>query len=193
MKQEKPQIGLVFATALLLGSLECATAQGTLVFNGTFDTDASGWTTTNISGSGGYSSAGGNPGGCFLLEGSSLNPSTISQTINGLTLGATYIVSGDYAKLKEVLQANSFGVAINGDYLFEGSAGIWQPFSFTYTATSSSAVLDLTAHLNGTVVGYVIDNIAMRAVPEPSSLCFVGMGGVAALFCLWRRVSGVRC
>ena len=51
----------------------------------------------------------------------------------------------------------------------------WYSFSFDYTATSSSALLNLS-QING--VYYDIDNITMQVVPEPSanSLILLGIG-----------------
>jgi hypothetical protein len=36
----------------------------------------------------------------------------------------------------------------------------------------------LSAQINGTDDSYFIDNISMEAVPEPNSLCLVGVGGI---------------
>ncbi|MGI8965891.1 MAG: PEP-CTERM sorting domain-containing protein, partial [Limisphaerales bacterium] len=75
----------------------------------------------------------------------------------------------------------SFGVAINGSYLFEVAAspnGSWKSFNFFYTATTSSALLSLSSQINGTGVEYGIDNISVQAVPEPSSLILLCCGGI---------------
>ena len=107
----------------------------------------------------------------------------ISQIINDLVSGSSYLISGNYSL--EAGQAGgtpSFGVAIDGTFLFEVAAspnGGWQSFSFLYVATSSSSELSLVAQINGrTDVAYRIDNISMEAVPEPNSLCLVGVGGI---------------
>ena len=64
----------------------------------------------------------------------------------------------------------------------------WHSFSFDYTATSTSALLSLEAQINGTDDSYEIDNISMEAVPEPNSLCLVGVGGIiSAMFFKNRR------
>lgn len=44
----------VLICLMLLSSAQSATAQVNLVVNGGFDTDASGWTITNVSDGGGY-------------------------------------------------------------------------------------------------------------------------------------------
>ena len=167
----------LFVLALSLCSC-LAIAQGNLVVNGGFDTDASGWTTN---GSSGYcESLKGNPGGCFDLYGS------ISQTVNSLTPSFSYLVSGSYDVAGGTLGSTpSFGVAMNGVFLFEVTPPdyAWHSFSFTYTANNSSVVLSLTAGVYGTSDVFRIDNISMGAVPEPSGLSLFGVG---ILLLLWR-------
>ena len=178
---------IVLAASALSLIPQSATAQGNLVFNGGFDHDASGWTATNIQvGVGyGYDPLKGNPGGCFWLwsgPSSSLTP-VISQPINGLIPGSTYLVSGDYSVAGGSLGATpSFGVAIDGIYLFEvaPTIGTWQSFSYSYTATDSSALLSLAAEMNGTHVAYRVDNIFMEGVPEPNSLWLLGVGAITS-------------
>ena len=75
----------------------------------------------------------------------------------------------------------SFGVAIDGIYLFTTTAPgnySWQNFSFSYTAASSSVVLSLSSQINGTGISYAIDNISSKSVPEPgiASLCIFSIG-----------------
>jgi len=163
---------------------EWANAQGSMVVNGGFDTDASGWTITNVnvSAGGGYLSFFGNPPGSVYLYNPSLpGVPTASQEINSLTPGSLYIVSGDYSGGGKNVTDNSFGVALDGVFFFETPAPPdfnWHSFSFEYTATSASALLSLSAQLNGTDDAYKIDNIAMYATPEPSAwaLIFLGSG-----------------
>ncbi len=179
---------MTFKTSMVLTTLalscfsQSAMAQGNLVVNGGFDTDTSGWTITNTSAGGGYNSAIGNPPGSVrLYNPTSPNVPTASQIINGLTLGDLYIVSGNYLGGGKDVTDNSFGVALDGVFLFETAAPAdfnWHSFSFDYTATSTSALLSLSAQINGTDDSYFIDNISMEAVPEPNSLCLVGVGGI---------------
>jgi hypothetical protein len=183
---------MILAALTLSSFSQSATAQGNLVFNGGFDAGASGWIIVNTPGGFGYSSVGGNPGSCVLLDNTTPSPSTdptASQTINSLTPGANYIVSGDYQKQKDrgatttPATDNSFGVAIDGAFLFEAASPTsndltWHSFDFLYTATSSSALLSLSSQINGTGVSYIIDNISLQAVPEPGSLYLIGLGGI---------------
>jgi hypothetical protein len=185
------KISVVLTALALLCRQQSATAQGSFVVNGGFDTDASSWTLTN----GAYfTGAGGNPGGGIVLNPPSSTAPTISQTINGLTPGTFYTVSGDYMGDlvgKNIITTNSLGVALDGVFLFETVAPTnfnWYSFNFEYLATSTSALLSLSSQLNGTGASYLIDNISMYAVPEPDSLCLIGIGGVVgALFTIRHR------
>lgn len=183
---------IVALTTLLLVSLpDGANAQGNLVFNGGFDSNAAGWTLSDGSF---FISTFGNPSGCVRLDNASPSPSltpSASQTVGGLIPAAIYTVSGDYlVQGKNFPPGNSFGVTVDGIFLFQTAAPTdynWYSFNFLYTATSSSAVLSLSSQLNGTGIPYIIDNIAMR-VPEPSSLWLIGVGGIlSALFFKNRR------
>ncbi len=172
--------------ALSLFWAQLSSGQGNLVFNGGFDTSAAGWAITNVSLGGGYESTKGNPPGDVVLDAtpSSSTDPTISQTINGLTVGAIYVVSGDYRYITDRGGAQtgfSFGVAINSVFLFEATqqtTNPWENFSFLYPANSSSAVLSLAAQRNGTGFTFAIDNIAFQAIPEPSSLALLSCGGL---------------
>lgn len=169
-----------------------------LVSNGTFDADADGWLALNIAGIGGYVDSKGNPGGRFILDSipSAETDPTLSQTISGLTIGATYRISGQYKLERDWSDINSepygFGVSLNGVYLFEGMRpsdwNQWNAFDVTCTASSTSAVLAIAAQRNGTGFSYGIDNISMRLVPEPAtaSLLLIGAG-------LFVSTRGKRC
>jgi hypothetical protein len=177
-----------FTAAVLMLPTLPSKGEGNLVYNGDFEIHSNavslGWTYSQYVGF----SLGGNPGRFALLYNS--NPSdptvpTVSQTISGLSSGQIYKVSGDYRLWKRpggsLPSDPSFGVAIDGTFLFETLEPAntdWLNFSFDYTATSPSVVLSLSSQINGTDVPYAIDNIAMYATPEPStiSLIFLGSG-----------------
>jgi hypothetical protein len=169
-------------------------AQGTLVFNGGFDSNAAGWIATNVNRLGGWYPDKGNPGGYFFLDAvpSSLDP-TIGQTIKGFIPGLTYLVSGDYAFSDDSGDPGvtpSFGVDFNGVFLFQtvkpGSPD-WQTFSFFYTPSFSDEILSISAQLNGTAVSYGIDNIAIQLIPEPSSTALFVLGVAFVLCWRWRK------
>src|SRR6266436_433008 len=153
----------------ILSISQSADAQGNLVVNGGFNTSASGWTVTNVSGFG-YVAAGGNPPGCFYLANdSALAVPTVSQQINSLIPGSLYVVSGDYRSGGKDYASNSFGVALDGISLFLASSPAdyhWHSFSFKYAATSSNALLSVSAQLKGTAYPYYIDNIVMQPMPS---------------------------
>jgi hypothetical protein len=174
---------------------QSAIAQGNLVVDGGFDTSPDGWTFNKWVGL----SLGGNPGNFALLYNSSLSDPTLptaSQTISGLIPSDSYIVSGDYELWKNSGGSSSvpsFGVAIDDIFLFETAAPttplIWQSFNFTYTATSSSAILSISAQLNGIETSYGIDNIAMYAAPEPSPSLLIIFGSGVFIYARRTRVS----
>jgi len=194
----KLRICLVIATATLL-DFQPAPAQGTFVFNGGFDTNADGWVKTDIGIQGGWNGKG-NPGGCFILDtqpSPSANP-TISQTITGLIPGADYLLSGDYVFSVSHGGINtndpSFGVSMGGVMVFQTPIPpdpTWRSFNVSVTATASSEVISLSSQLNNTAVSYIVDNIALRAVPEPSTLVLLGFGGITSVLRLRRKVSAV--
>jgi hypothetical protein len=179
---------IILATLALLCLPYGVAAQGNLVVNGGFDTDASGWVITNVSAMGGYQSSFGNPPGCILLLNmSSADSPMASQAINGLTPGQLYTVSGDYNSGKNVL-GEYFQVAFDGVFVFEAAPPMpynWYSFNFDYTATSTSAVLSLSELDISVGDSYAIDNIAMYAVPEPSTVWLIFLGG--GLFVFMRR------
>src|ERR1043165_492220 len=181
------------AILILLVFVSCrgrARAQGTLVFNGGFATNTDGWILANGAG---FEFTKGNPAGDVALG--SIPPSdttdpTASQTINSLTPGTAYLVSGDLRYLTDRGGGSptdfGFGVMVDGAVLFESAqrtSVVWQHFSALYTATAPSALLSLAAQRNGTGVEYAIDNIAMGEAPEPSSFWLICAAGIsAALF-----------
>lgn len=175
---------------MMLCFSQSISAQSNLVFNGGFDTNAAGWILTNRA----SWPWGGNPGSGFAIGLDNVNPSSstdpmASQTINGLMSGEIYIVSGDYQESKDRGGGSpsdpSFGVAINDVFLFEAVAQspfMWQSFSFSYTAISSSALLSLSSQINGTGISYLIDNISMEAVPEPFSSLLILLGSGVLIY-----------
>jgi hypothetical protein len=169
----KPQIILKTAIVLTALTFSClsqlATAQGNLILNGSFDTNAAGWATTN----GGYGNTFGNPAGSLILF--TGNTSTASQEISSLTPGQQYLISGDYSGKA----TGVFNVALDGIVLFQTNAAPqnykWDSFSSYYTATSTSALLSVQANATGDF--YAIDNVSMQLVPEPSAAALLLFAG----------------
>ncbi|MEI9962525.1 MAG: PEP-CTERM sorting domain-containing protein [Limisphaerales bacterium] len=149
-------------------------AQGNLVLNGEFNIISNGvpdgWI---LNGNSYYDSKYGNPTPCLQLYG----VATANQTMNGLISGITYIVSGDYQAGQ--IAGYNFNIDIDGFIMFEAIASTnldWQSFNFFYTATSSSAVLEISLSETSDNLFHV-DNIAMYAVPEPSAASLIFLGG----------------
>ncbi len=97
-----------FAASLVLLLLwpQLSSGQGNLVFNSGFDADVSSWSLMN---GGRYYDKGGYPGGFLLLGGDSSDIPTASQTITGLVMGTTYVISGNYYEHDFSTTGQSFG------------------------------------------------------------------------------------
>jgi len=148
------------------------------VVNGGFDANATGWTTANIDGNGGYRGTGGNPGGHFILNDNGrvgIDP-TISQTLTGLTVGSTYVVRGSYTNIYNygTVGTTAFAVDIDGTQVktFVNPGVVWTPFSLRFTATAASQVLAFRGEINTTDIDISIDNISVRELlPSVSFTC----------------------
>lgn len=177
---------LVTASALVA---IVATGSAEFIVNGDFSLSVpsngtgNGWTSFNIDGAGGWRSSGGLPDGTFFLNdsGGSTNPS-IQQTITGLTIGQTYVISGDES-VANISNGNNldFGVEIDG-HLWEYNipVGSWLHFSETFVASSTTVTLLLTGERHGDSDPR-IDNISLMPVPEPMTLLALGAGLPALL------------
>ena len=155
--------------------LFCGTSQAQLVTNGTFDTDANGWSWENIDGAGGWRSTGGNPDGNFILNsnGSTTDP-TISQLVTGLTPSAQYTLSGDFASVYPSFgnpSATSFGIFADGtliaSYSRPGGEGVYGSFSVDISANDSDILLAFKGEMDGDDSSYRIDNISLTLTNAP--------------------------
>ena len=144
-------------------------------------------------------------GGKFVVADGDWGLVPITQTINGLTPGAKYNLTFDYAAALmrfpccspeygnnvNVTPSGSWKVSL-GNQQFEptslsgvvarGFSG-WSQASFTYTATASSEVLSFLA--DGTPLGVpsavLLDGVSLAPVPEPEewAMMLVGAGLVS--------------
>ena len=162
-----------------------------LIANPGFDTavpandTGGGWTSVNIDFAGGWESTGGNPGAFFAIndDGDANTDPRIEQTVRGLSIGETYVVTGDFKVniLEQGSPADSFEVRLDASPIatFDapGPLGQWFPFSASFQASSTQHTLAFAAETNGSDYDYGLDNVAI--VPAPATLALLGFGGLA--------------
>jgi len=149
--------------------LFCSTSQAQLVTNGTFDSNADGWSWDNIDGAGGWRSTGGNPGGNFILNSNGgVTDPTISQLVTGLTPSSLYTLTGDFASVYSIYgsaSALSFGIYADGvliaSYMRPGAENVYGSFSVDILANDSDILLAFKGEMNGDDSSYRIDNISL--------------------------------
>lgn len=188
------------------------TAQCTTIVNGGFDNNSAGWVVFPVDGiNNAWRATGGNPGGNQRLNSSGLPTSDpyIQQTVTGLSIGATYLVSWNLLRdFGAVVGVPSFGVFLdptdsgpspNGSILFlftfSGTTG-WLDLQTSFVATATSHTLRFAGELDPRTPGvpsvtdasYWIDNVSMvqqsgggGEIPEPSTLLLMS-GGVLVLW-----------
>src|SRR6476661_1999443 len=135
--------------------------------NGDFTSNANGWTPAVIDGSGGWRSTNGNPGGMFILNdsGQAGSDPSLSQTVSGLTVGANYIIRGDYrAYYTNNVGTTAFAIDINGTQAttLTSPGQTWTAFSYSFTATAASQTIRFRGEINGSDVDIAIDNLSLR-------------------------------
>lgn len=128
-------------------------------------------------------------------------PGTLSQTVNGLTVGASYLLTFDYAlgqqsgfdgaNLNNYWKVGFGDATVDAGMLSIDNGGFsgWKTASLTFTATRASEVLSFLAASNspGAPPFMLLDNVAMQAaVPEPSTLALM-LGGLGLAACRARR------
>jgi hypothetical protein len=128
---------------------------------------------------------------------------SISQTINGLTLGQQYQVSFTWGagqlQSRSGATVQDMMVSLGGQSFTTSSINVasggfsgWMTQTFTFTATSASEALTFLAQ--GTPTGLppiaALDGVSLVAVPEPGSIALLAAGlGLLGFFYHRRRMA----
>jgi hypothetical protein len=139
-------------------------------------------------------------GGNFIASDPQYDAGALSQTINGLTIGASYTLTFDYAGAQQTTYSGDttegWQVSLGSEThttatltnLSHGFTG-WFSATMNFTATSTSEVLSFlaTGGPSGSQPPFVLlDNVALNlSVPEPMTLSVFGIGLVGAA--AWKR------
>jgi hypothetical protein len=128
-------------------------------------------------------------GGNYVAADGAFEVGAITQTVNGLTVGAHYAISFYWGAAQQQgfngatteqwqvtfgsQQQNTVVLPI-ADHGFSG----WQAQSFTYTATAVSQVLSFLAvgTPNGVPPFALLDGVSISQVPEPAAYGLIGIG-----------------
>jgi hypothetical protein len=139
-------------------------------------------------------------GGNFIASDPQFDTGPLSQTIVGLTVGASYTLTFDYAGAQQLgfdgvttggwqvslgSETHNTATLTNANHGFTG----WFSATMNFTATSTSEVLSFlaTGGPSGTQPPFVLlDNVSLDlSVPEPMTLSVFGIGLVGAA--AWKR------
>lgn len=128
-------------------------------------------------------------------------PGSLSQTISGLTAGATYTLTFDYALGQQVgfdgANTNNYWSVLFGNSSYnstalsivDGGFSGWTTATTSFTATSTSQVLSFLAKTSspGAPPFLLLDNVSLAsAVPEPTTWAMM-LGGFGLVGFLARR------
>ena len=200
--------------SLLLASAALALCAGPLhaqfITNGTLDFNASGWNLGGGCGDEAWDGANGNPPGAIRLNacGESDSDPAASQTITGLTVGASYTIQADvqlFANSSGGGTGRSFGVFLNNEpanplLLTEFLDGNWHTVRVNFTATSTSATIILAGELDArtpggpgitTDVAYFIDNISVTQVASGGAIPTLSDQGLLVLGVMLAACAGL--
>lgn len=203
----------ILLSALALGATGTLPAQASVIFQDTFDTDATrsilnynsfaNWTvsggTVDYLRSGGYDiSCMGNTGGCVDLDGSTRDAGRMtSRTSFDFLAGVVYtfeiMASGN--QRNTALDGLIMGVTAGGSQTFTGIAGNmpYAPLTYSFSFANNTRSSIFLEGLGGDNIGIVIDNVALRSapvtsVPEPGTLALFALGLAGVGMAARRRI-----
>lgn len=142
--------------------------------NGGFDTDATGWTFVGNDGGGGYRASGGFPDGGFArinAAGACGSDPSVSQQLDGLGVGVSYTIGGVYRPFAPSFgspSAESFVIRVGGAILLQlarGPQDEWTAFQTTFTASSTSALVEFLSEFGCDDSSYDLDNVSLGVNP----------------------------
>jgi len=183
-------LAIAAAVAAMLGTIQAADAG--LIQNGDFETGSlSSWITTgNVTTAGlpyfgeGSTAADGNYYAVFNA-GTGVANGVLSQSfaaIAGTQYSLTYDYGSNGGQIQSITAAiKAFGGAVVASQFstLPAPSGALSPFTLTFFATSTSnltlSFTDFSGNPTNSTDGF-LDNVALTAVPEPSSLAVMAMG-----------------
>ena len=196
---------LMASSASFASPSACDTQVGNLLVNCGFETgDFTGWTVSGNDVPGASGNLYGVEQGADPFDGISpnsgnyqafiadlaANATTLSQTL-ATQVGNKYLIS--FALAQDTAPgsgeaSNSLNVLFGGNTLINQSnvpVEGYTDYSFMATATSDSTALSLT--LGNGLGEFLLDDVSVTSLPEPSSVAAVGIGLLAMMFAMRRR------
>ena len=147
-----------------------------------------------------YDTLPGAGGNYIAADGDTIYNDAITQTVTGLTVGAQYLLSFDYAAAQEngncCATTKSWQVSFGGSTFTAPTISTpaqgfapWRQVSTTFVATATSQLLSFLAvgGPTGAPPFSLLDNVSLSAVPEPTTWAVTFLGGVGLLMVLRYR------
>ena len=193
----------IAGAALALGFLASASAHATIIQNGNFETGSlSSWTATgNVTYVGvpffgeGTTAADGNYFAVFNAGNAAPN-GVLSQSFAAVG-GTQYLLAYNYGANSGAIQSitaavkDSLGNVVATQFsTLPAASGTLAPFSLSFISSSTQTLTlsftDYASNPTNSTDGF-LDNVAVTAVPEPSSLAILGVGAVLGFGVIRRK------